>query len=381
MADTVEPFHLEIEPAVLADLKLRLQHTRWPERETVTDWRQGVPLAAMQALCAYWQQDYDWRKCEQKLNAAGQFRTEIDGLAIHFLHKRSPHAEALPLILTHGWPGSVVEFLEVIGPLTDPAAHGGDPADAFHVVVPSLPGFGFSGKPTATGWGVERIAAAWASLMRRLGYTRYVAQGGDWGSIVTQCLARDSSADECPAVHINMATTFPGADDMTDMTEAEKSCLAGMQFYNDHDSGYSKQQGTRPQTLGYALVDSPAGQAAWIYEKFHAWTDHAGTPETALSRDAMLNNITLYWLTATAASSARLYWESFENFKTPEITRPLGVSIFPKEIFRPSRRWAERYYKNIVYWNELSQGGHFAAFEQPVAYVEEVRKCFRAFRS
>jgi len=198
---------------------------------------------------------------------------------------------------------------------------------------------------------------------------------------VTQCLAHDSPADECLAVHINMATTFPSAADMTDLTEAEKSSLAGMQFYNDHDSGYSKQQGTRPQTLGYGLVDSPSGQAAWIYEKFYAWTDHAGTPETALSRDAMLDNITLYWLTATAASSARLYWESFQNFKTPEITRPLGVSIFPKEIFRPSRRWAERRYKNIVYWNELNQGGHFAAFEQPAAFVEEVRKCFRGFRS
>jgi pimeloyl-ACP methyl ester carboxylesterase len=379
MPETVEPFHLAIADSVLADLKSRLANTRWPERETVGDWSQGAPLDRVQALCAYWADGYDWRACEARLNAAGQFRTTIDGLSIHFLHVRSPNPDAMPLLLTHGWPGSVIEFMKVLGPLTDPAAHGGNPADAFHVIVPSLPGYGFSDKPATTGWGVERIATAWITLMRRLGYARYVAQGGDWGSAVTTGIAM-AQPPECAAVHLNMPLVFPEGDDFTDLTPAEQATVASMQYYQDKDSGYAKQQGTRPQTLGYGLTDSPAGQAAWIYEKFLEWTDNDGTPESALSQDDMLDNIMLYWLPANAASSARLYWESAGAFKAAKLELPVGVSIYPKEIFRPSRRWAERSYPKLIHWNELAKGGHFAAFEQPATFVDELRTCFRPLR-
>jgi pimeloyl-ACP methyl ester carboxylesterase len=338
-----------------------------------------VRRARVQALCEYWAEDYDWRRCEKTLNALGQYRTVIDGLGFHFLHVRSPRADALPLILTHGWPGSVVEFLKVIGPLTDPERHGGDPAQAFHVVVPSLPGFGFSDKPTTTGWNVERIASAWIVLMRRLGYTRFVAQGGDWGAAVTTAIGM-ARPPECAGIHLNMPIIFPEAADFAQLTEAEQATVASMQFYEKKDSGYAKQQQTRPQTLGYGLTDSPAGQAAWIYEKFYAWTDNDGTPESALSRDQMLDNIMLYWLQSTAASSARLYWESADSFKARSLDIPIGVSVFPKEIFRPSRRWAERSYKNIIHWNEPARGGHFAAFEQPEIFVNEIRACFRGLR-
>ena len=378
-SEIVEPFTLAVSDEALADLKSRLTHTRWPDRETVGDWSQGVPLERIKALCDYWARDYDWRRLETRLNALGQYHTRIDGLGIHFLHIRSPNPDATPLILTHGWPGSVVEFLDVIGPLTDPAAHGADGADAFHLVIPSLPGFGFSDKPTGIGWGVERIAAAWIALMKRLGYQRYFAQGGDWGAAVSTAIGM-IAPPECAGVHLNMPLIYPGREDYTQLTEAEQASVASMKFYRDSDSGYAKLQQTRPQTLGYGLTDSPAGQAAWIYEKFYAWTDNRGEPESALSRDAMLDNIMLYWLPGTAASSARLYWESLAFFRTQKIALPVGVTIYPKEFSRPSRRWAQQHFAHIVHWSEADKGGHFAAFEQPELFVTELRNCFRKMR-
>ena len=379
MSDAITPFTLSVPDAQLEDLRRRLDQTRWPERETVGDWTQGAPLAKVQALCEHWRSGYDWRRCEARLNGLGQFKTTIDGLGIHFLHVRSPHPQAMPLIVTHGWPGSVLEFMKVIGPLTDPTAHGGKAEDAFHVVAPSLPGYGFSDKPTGAGWGVPRIAGAWIALMARLGYDRWVAQGGDWGAAVTTGIGV-AHPPACAAIHVNMPLIFPGPEDLKDPTPAEQASLAAMAYYQDKDSGYSKQQGTRPQTLGYGLVDSPAGQAAWIYEKMWAWTDNSGAPEDALSLDEMLDNIMLYWLPATGASSARLYWESFGSFASTKLELPVGVSIYPKEIFRPSRRWADKSMSNIIHWNELSQGGHFAAWEQPELYVREIRDCFRKVR-
>lgn len=373
----IRPFRIEIPESQLDDLRTRLALTRLPERETPSDWSQGLPLAYMQEIKAYWERDYDWRRAEATINAFDQFVTSIDGLDVHFIHARSPEPDALPLVMTHGWPGSIVEFLKVIEPLRNPAAHEGDARDAFHVICPSLPGYGFSGKPTTPGWGVEKIADAWAELMARLGYGSYVAQGGDWGSAVTTSLGiRDP--EHCRAIHVNMVAARP--EPLDDLTELEKKALAGMQHYRDWDSGYSKQQSTRPQTLGYALVDSPIGQAAWILEKFWAWTDCNGHPENALGRDEMLDNVMLYWLTASGASSARLYWESFGSFSAGEVTTPTGCSIFPKEIFVCSRRWAENRYRNIIYWNELEKGGHFAAFEQPELFVGELRNCFRLVR-
>ena len=334
----------------------------------------------MQEVCAYWADGYDWRATEAKINQWPQFKTEIDGLEIHFIHVTSPVENARPLILTHGWPGSIVEFLKVIGPLSDPAAHGGDPADAFHVVVPALPGYGFSGKPAQTGWGVEHIARAWSQLMLRLGYDPYFAQGGDWGAAVTTSIGVQDT-DHCAGIHINMPIAFPSGDLLNDLTDFEKDALAGQQFYQDWDSGYSKQQSTRPQTVGYGLVDSPTGQAAWILEKFYQWMDCDGHPENVLTRDELLDNIMLYWLTGSGASSARLYWESFGSFGTPDpITVPSAASIFPKEIFRASERWVKGRYTNLVYYNQLSKGGHFAAFEQPETFIGEVRKAFRLMR-
>ncbi len=377
--ESIRPFAIHADDDDLEDLRRRLRTTRWPDRETVEDWTQGVPLSYVQEVCAYWAEKYDWRATERRLNAFPQFLTEIDGLDIHFIHARSPEPNAMPLIITHGWPGSIVEFHKVIGPLTDPAKYGGNPADAFHVVAPSLPGYGFSGKPAKNGWNVERIGHAWAALMARLGYDRYVAQGGDWGSAVTTAIGAQDPG-HCLAIHLNMVSARPDPETMNDLTEKEKSAIAGLQHYQDWDSGYSKQQSTRPQTVGYGLVDSPAGQAAWILEKFWAWTDCDGHPENVLSRDEMLDNIMLYWLPATGASSARLYWESFNNRSPLEVKVPVGGSIFPREIFRTSRRWAEKRFANINYWNELEKGGHFAAFEQPAQYVEEVRNCFRLVR-
>ncbi|WBH16868.1 epoxide hydrolase family protein [Sphingomonas radiodurans] len=378
MSDAVTPFILDVPQHALDDLQDRLARTRWPERETVDGWQQGVPLAAARAFVEHWQTGYDWRRCEAALNAVGQFTTEIDGLKLHFLHRRSPEPNALPIVITHGWPGSVIEFMKVIGPLTDPVAHGGRAEDAFHVVCPSLPGYGFSDRP-AEGWPVPRIAKAWIVLMQRLGYARFVAQGGDWGSAVTTAIG--ASGDPAVAgIHLNMVVARPTPEDLADPTAAEKAALADLQRYSKDGNGYSQQQATRPQTLGYGLVDSPVGQAMWIYEKFREWTDCDGTPENALTRDEMLDDIMLYWLTGTGASSGRLYWESFGSFATETVQVPTGCSIFPKELFRASRRWAERQYPNIIHWNELPKGGHFAAFEQPELFVDELRKAFRTLR-
>jgi pimeloyl-ACP methyl ester carboxylesterase len=376
----IEQFNIAIPEDAIDDLRRRLDHVRWPEKETVGDWSQGAPLAKVKALCAHWRTGYDWRRLEGQLNALGNYRTEIKGLDIHFLHIRSPNPGALPLLMTHGWPGSVVEFLKVAGPLSDPEAHGGKASDAFHLILPSLPGYGFSGKPDATGWGVRRTANAWVELMKRLGYDRYVAQGGDWGAAVTTALGA-MAPEGLAAIHLNMPIAFPGPDEEKDFTPAEAAKMAEYGRFIKEESGYSGQQMTRPQTLGYGLADSASGQAAWIYEKFFAWTDCHGEPENVLSLNELLDNISVYWFTGTGASSARLYWESTATGFIPvEVNVPTGVSIFPKEILQPSRRWAERNYKNIVHWNELDKGGHFAAFEQPELFVEEMRTCFRRFR-
>ena len=367
----IRPFTLNIPEAALADLHHRLNQTRWPERETVDDWSQGTPLEVLQELTAYWRSGYDWRACEARLNALGQFITEIDGLAIHFLHVKSPRADALPLIMTHGWPGSVIEFMGVIEALADPQ----DGEQAFHVVTPSLPGFGFSAKPTATGWGVEKIARAWAELMARLGYDRWAAQGGDWGSAVTSSIGAQALPG-CAGIHLNMPIGRPLPDDLAGPSAAELKALTALKYYQEWDSGYSTQQRTRPQTVGYGLVDSPAGLAGWILEKMWAWTDNQGSPFDALSRDAILDNLTLYWLTATGASSARLYWESFGSFAPQQIDVPVAVSAFPKEILPTPRKWAERNYKHLVHWGEMERGGHFAAWEQPEAFVGELRTAF-----
>jgi epoxide hydrolase len=379
----IRPFRIEIADDQLVDLRRRLGATRWPDAETPNDWTQGVPLAYMRDVCAYWANKYDWRATERRLNAFPQFITNIDGLDIHFLHVRSKHANALPLVMTHGWPGSIVEFHKVIAPLSDPTAHGGDAADAFHVVCPSLPGYGFSGKPTTTGWGVGKIAGAWDTLMTRLGYQRYVAQGGDWGSGVATAIGMQNRG-QCIGLHLNMPNAGATKESLANPTEREKRALEGARFYQQWDSGYSKQQATRPQTLGYGLADSPVGQAAWILEKFWAWTDCNGHPENALTRDELLDNVMLYWLTGSGASSARLYWESFGKGgggADDGVSLPTGCSIFPKEIVPTPRSWAQARYKNIVYWNELERGGHFAAFEQPVLFIDELRKCFRLMRS
>ena len=380
----ITPFTVAVPEADLDELRQRLGRTRWPDRETVDDWSQGIPLAYVQELCAYWASAYDWRRWEAALNALGGHRARLDGggddsLGIHFLHVRSPREDALPLVLTHGWPGSVVEFHKVIGPLTDPAAHGGDPADAFHVVCPTLPGYGFSDKPARHGWNLERIGRAWAQLMAALGYGRYGAQGGDWGAMVTTAIGQQDP-DHCAGIHLNMAIAPPGPDDLADLTEREQSALDAMGHYDRWDSGYSKQQSTRPQTLGYGLADSPAGQAAWIVEKFWSWTDCDGHPENVLTRDELLDNVMMYWLPAAGASSGRLYWESFAIGALEPVAVPTGISVFPKEIFRTSRRWAERRFSDLRFFSEPEKGGHFAAFEQPERFVEDVRGFFRTVR-
>jgi pimeloyl-ACP methyl ester carboxylesterase len=376
----ITPFTYHAPESALDDLRQRLARARWPEREPVGDWSQGVPLAKLRALVDYWRTEYDWRRCEATLNGFDQYRTAIDGLDIHFLHVRSPHADALPILITHGWPGSVIEFFKIIGPLTDPAAHGGNAADAFHVVAPSLPGFGFSGKPAERGWNAERIARAWAELMRRLGYDRYIAQGGDWGSVVTTEMARQRAAG-LAAIHLNMPFVIPDPLPTEELSAEEQRAVDAYQRFLSDGFGYFHLQATRPQTIGYALTDSPVGQAAWIYEKFHAWTDNDGAPEDALTRDEILDVITLYWLTETAASSARMYLENADVTGDPPVIEiGVGCSIFPREIVPAPRSWAERVYPNLIHWNELDRGGHFAAFEQPALFTRELRDCFRALR-
>lgn len=366
----------------LDDLKRRLRAARWPDAETVDDWSQGTPLAYMQDVARYWADDYDWRAREAALNRFDQFRTEADGFGLHFVHVRSPHPNALPLLLSHGWPGSIVEFAEAIPRLTDPTAFGGDAADAFHVVAPSLPGYGFSDKPTRPGMNIQAMAKLFDRLMRDLGYDRYVAQGGDWGAMITTCIGAQNQG-AVQAIHVNLPIARPNRAELANPSGADKAGLAALKAYRDEDSGYSKQQSTRPQSLGYGLADSPIGQAAWILEKFWRWTDCDGHPENVISRDALLDNVMLYWLPATPASSARLYWESFGKdtlAETGPVKVPTGCSLFPKEIFRAPRNWADRTYLDIRYWNELDKGGHFAAFEQPDLFVGELRTFFGEFR-
>jgi pimeloyl-ACP methyl ester carboxylesterase len=376
------PFKYVAPQDALDDLKQRLTRTRWPERETVKDWSQGVPLATLRALVDYWRTAYDWRRCEAKLNGFAQYRTKIDGLNIHFLHVRSRHANALPIIMTHGWPGSVIEFFKVIGPLTDPTAHGGRAEDAFHVVAPSLPGFAFSDKPDERGWNAARIAKAWGEMMRRLGYDHYVAQGGDWGSIVTTTLAQQHPAG-LAGIHLNFPLVFPDPMPAKGLLAAEQLAVDAFARFQAQEFGYFTEQSTRPQTIGYALADSPVGQCAWIYEKFYAWTDNKGGPESVLSRDEMLDVITLYWLTNTAASSARIYFEQAainDRNNSGRVDLPVGCSIFPREVIRAPRSWAERLFPKIIHWHELDRGGHFAAFEQPALFARELRDCFRSPR-
>jgi pimeloyl-ACP methyl ester carboxylesterase len=375
----VTPFKVHVPQAALDDLKKRLANTRWPNKEPVSDWSQGVPLAKAQALGEYWRTHYDWRRVESTLNALPQFRTQIDGLGIHFIHVRSKHQNALPIILTHGWPGSIIEFLQVIGPLVDPIAHGGKADEAFDVVIPSLPGFGLSDKPTEVGWGLPRIANAWAVLMARLGYSHYVAQGGDWGAGVTSWMAKQRVSG-LTAVHLNLPILFPPPlPPAGGYTVAEQQGLDHLGKYVSDASGYASIQATRPQTLGYGLADSPVGQAMWIYEKLQGWSDNRSGE--AISTDHALDDITLYWLTDTAASSARLYYESFaKDFARMPIDLPVAVSIFKGDFFTPPKVWGDQTYSKLLYWNEVPKGGHFAAFEQPELFVAELRKSFAQVR-
>jgi epoxide hydrolase len=364
----INPFLIAIPDTDLDDLRERLARTRWPEPETVDDWSQGIPLAYTRELADYWAGEYDWRAREAALNRFDHYTTEIDGLDIHFIHQRSPRDDAFPLLITHGWPGSIVEFHKVIEPLTE---HG------FDVVCPSLPGYGFSGKPSGTGWGVGKVAEAWETLMGRLGYQRYGAQGGDWGAAVTTQIGRNGG--RCAAIHLNMPLGFPPAG-LDNPTPEEQEALKAFDYYQQWDSGYSKQQSTRPQTLGYGLVDSPVGQLAWIIEKFWAWMDCDGHPENVLTRDELLDNVMLYWLTASGASSARMYWESFSFFGGFErVELPTGIAAFPKEILRAPRSWCEAGY-NITHWTTMPRGGHFAAFEQPELFVDDVSTFFATVR-
>lgn len=377
---SVTPFRINVSDEDIGDLLARLDRTRWPEQETVSDWSQGVPLAEMRKLADYWRHEYDWRRCEAELNSHPQFRTTLDGLGIHFLHIRSSNENALPLILTHGWPGSVLEFRKVVAALSEPQDFGGDAADAFHLVIPALPGYGFSDKPAATGWGLERVAANWDMLMKRLGYREYVAQGGDWGSAVTHTLARQKP-EGLKAIHTNLPVIMPPPP-YDNLTPDEATMLEAMGRYQRWEAGYSAQQMSRPQTLGYGLADSPVGQAAWIFEKFMAWTDCGGNPLNIFSYDELIDHIMMYWLPNCGASSARLYWESFEGafVVTEPVPVPCGYSVFPKEIYRAPRSWAERCTPHLIHWNELGKGGHFAAAEQPALFIDELRTCFRQVR-
>ncbi len=382
MSDAIEPFEIHVPDDVLDDLKRRLAATRLPQQIDGSEWRYGAERSYVEELLTYWRDKYDWRVHEAALNRFAQFTSEIDDQRIHFIHARSKHEDAVPLIIMHGWPGSIVEFMQVIGPLSDPEAHGGRAEDAFHVVCPSLPGYGFSEVTKSTGYDAHRIAENFASLMARLGYARYGAEGGDWGAIVGNNLAR-LDADHVLGFHTTMPIAAPMPGGEADLSDAEKADLADYQEFEASGAGYQKIQGTKPQTLGFGLNDSPAGLCAWITEKFHAWTDCGGQVENAISRDALLTNIMVYWVTQTITSSTRLYYETFKSGRVGildgKIEVPTGVARFPREIMRPPRRWVENHY-NVVHWSEMPRGGHFAAMEQPKLFVEDVRKFFRMLR-
>jgi pimeloyl-ACP methyl ester carboxylesterase len=390
----VRPYRIDVPEEDLDDLRRRIAATRWPSKELVEDRSQGVQLATMQELARYWTTDYDWRKCEERLNALPQFVTEIDGVDIHFIHVKSPHENAMPLIMTHGWPGSVVELLETVGPLTDPTAHGGTPEDAFDLVLPSLPGYGFSGEPTELGWELGRTARAWAELMRRLGYTRYVAQGGDLGAIVTDVMGRQAPQGLL-GIHMNLlVTTLGAATPPPGNSDEERAALDAINTFTTDGFGYFLEQSTRPQTIGYALLDSPVALAAWLldhdtdsyYKISRAFVD--GESVGNLTRDTILDNITLYWLTGSGASAARWYWElgraqaaaRAAGQAPPEVSVPVGFTTFPGEIFRAPRSWVEQSYPNLTYFNEVDNGGHFPAWEEPRLFSEEIRAAFRSLR-
>jgi pimeloyl-ACP methyl ester carboxylesterase len=394
---SIRLFHVSIPQAALDDLKKRIAATRWPDKETVADQSQGAQLARLQELVRYWGNGYDWRKCEAKLNALPQFTTNIDGLDIHFIHVRSRHKNALPVIVTHGWPGSVIEQLKIIGPLTDPTAHGGTAGDAFDVVIPSVPGYGFSGKPTGTGWDPERIARAWTELMKRLGYTRYVAQGGDWGTPISSAMARQAAAGLL-GIHINLPATVPpevaaalgGGPLPPGLSDKERAVIDVLMAYNKSGSAaYFTMMTARPQTVGYGATDSPAGLAAWVlvHPGFAQWT-WGGDPGQSPTKDDVLDNITLYWLTNSATSSARLYWENGARGsvivaaaqKTAEISLPVAITVFPGDVYRPPETWARRAYRNLIYFHEVDKGGHFAAWEQPELFSAELRAAFKSLR-
>lgn len=392
-ANAIRPFRINVAEEALIDLRRRIAATRWPDRETVSDRSQGVRFEKIQPLVRYWGTDYDWRKAEAKLNALPQFITELDGLDIQFTHVRSRHPNALPLIMTHGWPGSVLELLKTVGPLTDPTAHGGRAEDAFHLVMPTYPGYGFSGKPQGTDWNPSRVARAWHELMRRLGYTRYVAQGGDWGAIISEVMAIQAPTGLL-GIHTNMPGTAPPSvltlirnrePAPVGFSDAEKIAFAGLEAFYRTGFGYAEMMNTRPQTLGYGLSDSPVGLAAFFYDKFAAWTHSGGEPERVLSPDEMLDDITLYWLTNTGTSSSRSYWDAAQlgggPFNARDIpTVPVAVTVFPGEIYRAPRSWGEKNYHNLIYWNEVDKGGHFAAWEVPQLFATEVRAAFRSLR-